>query len=53
MEYDYITDPTTEFKALALAYAQNQARNGRTPEELLDMYNDALNRIWAHYEKNN
>lgn len=53
MEYTYVTDPVNEFKALALAYIQGQDLTERTPEEALDMYSDALNRIWAHYEKNN
>ena len=53
MEYTYIFDPKNEFKALALAYIQGQDLSECTPEEVLDAYSDALNRIWAHYEENN
>lgn len=35
---------------LALIYVKGQQLKGRNPEELLDMYNSALDRILAHYE---
>lgn len=51
MKYDYITDPKVEFKALALAYVQGQDLSGKTPEEVLDMYDDALSRIYTRFEE--
>lgn len=52
MAYKTITDPLNEFKALALAYIQAQNLSSRAPEEILDMYSDALDRIYKHYEEN-
>ena len=52
MAYTYITDPMNEFKELALAYVRGQDLSGRTPEEILDMYSDAPNKIHQHYEDN-
>lgn len=52
MGYGYITDPENEFRQLALAYVKAQDLSGLTPEEILDMYDNALYRIWQHNGKN-
>lgn len=52
MKYDYITETGETFKALALVYVQAQNLSGQTPEEILDMYDEALTRIHNHYEEN-
>lgn len=52
MEINYITDPAKELRALAMAYVKGQDLSGCSPEEVLDMYSDALSRIWKHYEEN-
>lgn len=40
--------PETESEALALLYVQSQDLTGVTPEGLLDMYQDAYQKIKAH-----
>lgn len=40
--------PETESEALALLYVQSQDLTGITPEGLLDMYQDAYQKIKAH-----
>lgn len=52
MAYPYIVDPVEEFRALALAYVQGQDLTDCTPEEILDMYSEALDSIHEHYKKN-
>lgn len=42
------TFPETETEALAMLYVQNQDLSGVTPEGLLDMYQDAYQKIKAH-----
>lgn len=42
------TFPKNEREALAMLYVQNQDLSGITPEELLDKYQDAYNKIQAH-----
>lgn len=41
-------DPVAEIQQLALVYVQKQNLNGKTPEEVLDMYSSTLNRMHAH-----
>lgn len=41
------TFPETETEALAMLYVQNQDLSEVTPEELLDMYQDAYQKIKA------
>lgn len=52
MEYTYITECRETFKSLALAYVQAQDLTGLTPEEVLDLYSEALTRIYNHFEEN-
>lgn len=40
--------PSDEREALAMLYVQNQDLTDVTPEQLLDMYQDAYNKIKAH-----
>ena len=48
------TFPDGKVEALAMLYLQNQDLSGLTPEELLDKYDDAYEKIKAHYrEKRN
>lgn len=42
------TFPSTETEALAMLYVQSQDLSGVTPESLLDMYQDAYQRIKAY-----
>ena len=42
------TFPDSEYEALAMLYVQNQDLSGLTPEQLLDMYQDAYDKIWQH-----
>lgn len=42
------TFPETETEALALLYVQSQDLSEVTPEGLLDMYQDAYQKIKAH-----
>lgn len=42
------TFPHSEVEALAMLYVQNQDLSGVTPEELLDKYQDAYEKIKAH-----
>ena len=42
------TFPSTETEALAMLYIQSQDLSGVTPESLLDMYQDAYQRIKAY-----
>ena len=42
------TFPGNKFEALALLYVQSQDLSGKTPEELLDLYEDAVTRIREH-----
>ena len=37
--------PADKYEALTMLYLQNQDLSGLSPEELLDKYNDAHNRI--------
>lgn len=39
------TFPASKFEALALLYVQKQDLSGITPEQLLDMYEDAYQKI--------
>lgn len=39
------TFPSTKAEALAMLYVQSQDLSNATPEELLDMYTDAYERI--------
>lgn len=50
-EKSYITDCAHHFPSLALAYVQGQDLRGRSPEEVLAMYDDALTRIWDAFNK--
>ena len=42
------TFPENEIEALAMLYVQNQDLSGVTPEGLLDMYQDAYQKINEH-----
>lgn len=53
MSYPNITDPINEFKSLALLYVQSRDLTGLTPEEILDMYSNALDRIIEHSKRSN
>lgn len=41
--------PRNEFEALAMLYVKNQNLSGLSPEEILDMYLDARERIRDAY----
>ena len=49
-QISYITNPTEELKTLALAYVQGQDLTKLSPEEVLDLYNATLTKMWRHYE---
>ena len=40
--------PSNELEALAMLYVQQQDLSDVTPEELLDKYQDAYNKLKAH-----
>lgn len=42
------TFPENEIQALAMLYVQNQDLSSATPEQLLDMYQEAYDKIKAH-----
>lgn len=44
------TFPDNEYEALAMLYVQHQDLSGLSPEQLLDMYQEAYDKIRA-YEK--
>ena len=46
------TFPDGKIEALAMLYLQNQDLSNLTPEEILDKYNDAYQRIKDHNRKN-
>ena len=46
------TFPETVTEALAMLYVQNQDLSGVTPEGLLDMYQDAYQRIKTYRREN-
>ena len=43
--------PDNEFEALAMLYVENQDLSGLTPEQLLDMYDDAYEKIREHHRQ--
>lgn len=45
-----IVDPIEEFKSLALIYVKAQNLTGRTPGQILDLYNSALEQIYIHHK---
>lgn len=45
---DFKTFPSGKFSALSMLYVQSQDLTGKTPEELLDMYDDAYQKIENH-----
>ena len=45
---NFQTFPGTETEALAMLYVQSQDLSGVTPEGLLDMYQDAYQKIKAY-----
>ena len=47
-ENTFKTFPETETEALAMLYVQNQDLSGVTPEGLLDMYQNAYQKIKAY-----
>ena len=47
------TFPSTKAEALALLYVQSQDLTNVTPEELLDKYQDAYQKIKAHSKEQN
>lgn len=48
MSDTFKTFPTSKISALAMLYVEKHATSQHTPEELLDMYNDAYERIHNH-----
>ena len=42
------TFPDSKIEALAMLYLQSQDLSGLTPEEILDKYDDAYQKIKAH-----
>lgn len=48
MSDTFNTFPTSKASALAMLYVEKHATLEHSPEELLDMYNDAYNRIREH-----
>ena len=50
----FLTFPDSKIEALAMLYLQNQDLSGLTPEEILDKYDDAYEKIKArNREKRN
>lgn len=45
------TFPRSPQEALAMLYVKNQDLSGLTPEQILDMYQDAFEKICAHNKK--
>lgn len=45
------TFPENELEALAMLYVQNQDLSGLSPETLLDMYQEAYDKIRLHYSE--
>lgn len=45
------TFPDGKIEALAMLYLENQDLAGLTPEEILDKYDDAYEKIKAHYRE--
>ena len=46
--FEFSTFPKNKLEALALAYVQAQDLSGKTPEEVLDMYRDAYDKMLKH-----
>lgn len=44
-EYSVSAFPTNKCEALAMLYTQNQDLTGKTPEEILDIYDNAYEQI--------
>lgn len=42
--------PDEDLKPVALAYVQGQDLTKLTPEEVLDLYDATLTKMWNHYE---
>lgn len=53
MSDTFSTFPTGKLSALAMLYVEQQATPEHTPEELLDLYNEAYERIRNHSRKGN
>lgn len=49
MQNDMHAFPDNVVSALAMLYTQNQDLTGKSPEEILRIYNDAWNRIHAEH----
>lgn len=47
----YISNPSEEIKALALAYVQSHDLSQMRPEAVLTFYDDVLTRMWTRYEE--
>lgn len=45
---DLYTFPSNKYEALTMLYVQNQDLSELTPEQLLDMYQTAYDKIRAH-----
>ncbi len=45
------TFPDSKTAALAMLYVQNQDLSGKTPKDILDMYDDAYEEIRQHMKK--
>lgn len=43
--------PGNEYEALAMLYVQTQDLSGLTPEQLLDKYQEAYDKIRIHYKE--
>ena len=49
-QISYIINPEDHLKAVALAYVQGQDLTKLSPEEVLDLYDATLTKMWRHYE---
>lgn len=47
-DIDLYSFPDNKYDALAMLYVQHQDLSGLTPEQLLDMYHEAYDKIRAH-----
>lgn len=47
-DMDLYSFPDNEYEALAMLYVQHQDLSGLTPEQLLDMYHEAYDKIRTH-----
>ena len=53
MADSFSTFPANRLEALAMLYVQSQDLSGLTPEQLLDMYEEAYSKLREHRKKRN